>query len=407
MPKSPPQEGAGIEMIGYDPTGAPMTLAAPVAADVLAAEEKVRKAGGRVSFARQLTSDRLKPPGISAEDFARFNELLASAIQRGVPLLEGVRRLSRDVERRRFQKALEPVAEALERGEAPGEAFASERSGFPRLYGRLLQAGAAAGNLSDVLLALSRNIRSSARFRKGVFEAFVYPALLFVVACIFLSVFAVFILQGKMAPAADLLGIEIPAVTALMTARTASGALYLVIVAALGVLLFAVWRWMGRVRGFRDFREAIAVRLPFLGGLYEALLWSNAADTLALLIRARVPAPLALRLTAEASGSARLSASLERLGAEAEKGQPLSQAAREDRAIPWAFTRSLLAGEIGGSPADALSALADDYRIGYERRAQTFIRWLPPALSVILGVLVFLLALAVLSPYIAFWGAAW
>ncbi|MGO8705931.1 MAG: type II secretion system F family protein [Candidatus Brocadiia bacterium] len=407
MPESPPQEGARVEMIGYDAAGAPMTVTEPDAADVVAAEEKVRKAGGRVSFIRRWAPDRLKPPGISAEDFARFNELLASAIQRRVPLLEGVRELSRGAQGRRFQEALALVTGALERGEPPSEAFALERCGFPRLYGRLLQAGAAAGNLSDVLLALSRNIRASLRFRKGVFEAFVYPVLLFCVACGFLGAFAVVILQGKIAPVADSLGMEIPAVTALMTARTASGVLYLVILGALVALAFRAWRWMGRERVFRNLREAICVRLPFLGELYEALLWSNAADTLALLIRARVPAPLALRLTAEASGSARLSAALERLGAEAEKGKPLSQAAREDRAIPWAFTRSILAGEIGGSLADALSALADDYRVRYERKAQTFIRCLPPALSVILGVLVFLLALAVLAPYIAFWGAAW
>ena len=258
-----------------------------------------------------------------------------------------------------------------------------------------------------MLLALSRNIRSSARFRKGVFEAFVYPILLFCVACGFLGAFAIVILQGRIAPVADSLGMEIPAVTSLMTARTASGVLYLAVLGAAVALLFHVWRWMGREGVLRGFREAILLRLPFLGALYEALLWSNAADTLALLLRARVPAPPALRLTAEASGSAKLSAALERLGAEAEKGKPLSQAAREDRAVPWAFTRALLAGEIGGSLADALHDLSEDYRVRYDRKAQTFIRWLPPALSVILGVLVFLLALAVLSPCIAFWGAAW
>ena len=119
MPESPPQEGVDVELIGYDRTGAPMTVAASDAADAVASEEKVRKAGGRVSFARRAAPDRLKPPGISAEDFARFNELLASAIQRGVPLLEGVRELSRGAGQRRFRQALTLAASALERGEAP------------------------------------------------------------------------------------------------------------------------------------------------------------------------------------------------------------------------------------------------------------------------------------------------
>ena len=113
MPESPPQEGARVEMIGYDAAGAPMTVTEPDAADVVAAEEKVRKAGGRVSFIRRWAPDRLKPPGISAEDFARFNELLASAIQRRVPLLEGVRELSRGAQGRRFQEALALVTGAL------------------------------------------------------------------------------------------------------------------------------------------------------------------------------------------------------------------------------------------------------------------------------------------------------
>jgi type II secretory pathway component PulF len=141
--------------------------------------------------------------------------------------------------------------------------------------------------------------------------------------------------------------------------------------------------------------------------LYEAALWSSAADTLALLLRAEVPAPVALRLVGPATGSRWLEQCLDRLATAAETGRALSVAGREDRESPLRFNYALDFGERRGDLAAAMSDLAERYRYEARRRAQLIVRYLPPAFAVAFGVIVLLIALGVLGPYVQFWGAAW
>lgn len=401
------EETAKVELVGYDREGARLVTPVPPGEDPTRVEAQIRAGGGRVSFARLTRPDRARPRGVSAEDFARFNELLAATVRRGVPLLDGVRDLAREMRSGKFQKSLERVADGLERGQLLGDAFAPERADFPRLYGSLIEAGAAAGNLSNVLLALGRNIRTDAAFRRGVLEAFVYPILLFIVCCSFLTGFATYMLP-RYREAARQVSMIMPSLTEIMTARTASGRLVLGLVGGAVLALVALWfLWLRKIELGRVIGEPIARRLPFFRRLYESAVWSSAADTLALLIRARVPAPVALRLVGPATGTNWLTKTFGRLAAATETGKALSTAAREDPDTPYPFVRAVDVGEVKGDLAAALTSLAEEYRSRSERQAELFVRYLPPALAVVFGVLVFLTALTVLGPYIEFWGAAW
>jgi type II secretory pathway component PulF len=128
---------------------------------------------------------------------------------------------------------------------------------------------------------------------------------------------------------------------------------------------------------------------------------------LALLVRAEVPAPAALRLVGPATGSRWLCGTLDRLADAAGKGRPLSGAGREDRDVPARFNYALDIGERRGDLATAMSDLAERYRSEARRRAQLLVRYLPPAFALLFGVIVFLLAVGILGPYFKFWGGSW
>jgi type II secretory pathway component PulF len=394
LPK--PEEAPQRELVGYDKEGKELVSAVPPDADVAVAEEKLREAGGRLTRVLFTGPKRARPASVSAEEFARFNELLGSAVRRGVPMPEGIRRLALAFGGRRFRKSLESIREALARGVPLREAFAPERSGFPALYGSMMEAGAASGRLSATLLALSRNIRTDAAFRRGIVEACIYPVFLVCVCCGVLTAFAAHILP-QFEETASQIGVTMPWFTRLISTDDA-GQVVLVLVAWLLIVVLALI--LGGV-------EPVIRRLPYFRAFYEAALWSSAADMLALLLRAEVPAPAALRLVGPATGSRWLRASLDRLAEAAEKGRPLSVAGREDPAVPSRFNYALDVGERRGDPAAAMSDLAERYRYEAGRRSQLLVRYLPPALAVILGVLVFLMIIAVLGPYFRFWGGIW
>ena len=396
-----------VTLVGYDKDGNPFETPVGPDADPLRVEAEVRMAGGRISLARLTKRDRPLPPGTSAEDFARFNEMLASAIRRDVPLLDGIRDLARNVKSARFRASLERVKANLERGESLEKAFAPESSDFPRVYAHLISAGAATGNMCSVLLALSRNIRTDVAFRRGVVEASVYPVFLAWMCCAFLSGFALSMFP-IFSETARMVNMRIPTITMIMTGQSETSQrvflLLIVVVAGTLALWFAVLR---KIQLGRDVREAVVRKMPFLRGLHEAAVWSAASDTLALLLRAEVPAPLALRLVGQAAGSRWLMKSFEKMALMIEEGVPLSKAARDTAGVPFHFTRACDSGEIGGDLAGSLEALGREYRTRAERHAHVFLRYLPPGLALVFGVVVLAVVLSVLWPYIEFWGAAW
>ena len=401
------EEAPHVELVGYDRQGANFATALPAGKDPTQIEEWIRSEGGRVSFARVSRPDRPRPAGVSAEDFARFNEMLAAAVRRGVPLLDGVRDLALDFKQGKFHTALERVAGGLQRGAGLREAFAPESSGFPQLYGHLIEAGAASGNLPEVLLRLSRNIRTDTAFRRGIVEACVYPMLLLVVCFALLSGFATYIMPTYDL-VARLLHMRIPTITRILTGQTPGSRLAMQLGGAVVILLILLWfTRLRRTATGQRIKEEVLRRVPYFRSFYEAAVWSGAADTLALLVRAQVPAPAGLRLVGPATGTHWLAQACDRLALEAEKGKPLSTAAREYPEIPYRVAQALDTGEARNDMATALTELAERYRYDSERQARLLAQYLPPALAVVMGVLVFTMALTMLWPYFGLWGAEW
>ena len=389
-----PQTAA--ELTAYNLDDVPQTVPLLAGEDVTAREAELRDRGWRVVGGQCLKMRDTLPRGIKAEDFARFNELLAGSVRCGMPLLYGVRQAGRDVRSRRFRDSLERVKHDLASGRPPGEAFASEQSRLPALYGRMMQAGIAAGNLADVLVAVSRNVRRDTEFRRGVYAALAYPLLLFFVSLgIVGAVLGVFVPRIRAAAA----GLEAPAPTSV-------AALPLLALIGFGVVLLVILllRTTPFVRGLH---EAFMRRLPFMRTVYEAAVWSAAADTLAMLFKAQVPAPDALALVGPALGSHWVENAFVHAAEAVRRGETLPQALRRGAAVPPTILRAVDSGSAHGNLAASLAAAAREYRDISAMRARMFINVLPALLALLFGGVLLLVALAVLGEYAVLLGRPW
>jgi len=409
MHADPPQSNSDIpvELTAYDTEDAPQTLALPAGEDVTRREETLRTQGWRVVFGRKRRRRQALPRGVSPEDFARFNELLAGCVRRGMPLLRGVRQAARDIRSPRFRETLKRVEQDLARGRSLAEAFGSEESRLPPLYGRLLAAGARGGNLADVLLALGRNIRHSVAFRRGVCEALVYPVFLLMACFCFVGLFAVTIVPQLRTVGAAVEVRTYPAAGALSWfASDSPFAAPVITLCAFGVLL-ALFFFLRTTPFFRGLHEALMRRMPLMRGLYEAAIWSAALDTLGMLLTARVPAPEALALAGPAMGSAWVMNAFERAANAVRRGESLSRALRSGSSVPAPVLRAVDAGSAHGDLPASLAAAAREYRELSVTRARLFVGYLPALLAFLFGGVLLFVALAVFGQYVNFWSASW
>jgi len=408
-PADTPQSNADVpvELTAYDTEDTPRTVAVPAGEDVTRREETLRAQGWRVVFGGRRRRRRALPRGVSPEDFARFNELLAGCVRRGIPLLRGVRQAARDIRSSRFRDALKRVEQDLERGRSPAEAFGSEESRLPPLYGRLLAAGARGGNLADVLLALSRNIRRDLVFRRGVCEALVYPVFLLVACCCFVGLFAVTIVP-QLRTVGAAVGVRTYPAAGVLSLFASESPFTAPVIALCGFgVLLALFFLLRTTPFFRGLHEAVMRRLPLMRGLYEAAVWSAAVDTLGMLLTARVPAPEALALAGPALGSGWVTRAFERAADAVRRGESLSEALRNGASVPAPVLRAVDAGAAHGDLPASLAAAAREYRDLSVIRARVFVGYLPALLAFIFGGVLLFAALAVFGQYVNFWSASW
>lgn len=385
-----------LEMHGYDAAGKPIDAPVPENADPTKIQDAILHGGGRVLSSSWIAGDRISPKGISPEEFARFNDMLASAVAHGVPMPEGINKLSRRFQGGAFNNSLKAVKSRLERGEPIKEAFDPERAKFPRLYGNLLEAGVAAGNLPQILLGLSRNIRQDAEFRRAIAQACIYPWFLIIVA---IGIIGIFHVKGSLHNLFFMpyYSLQLPYLIGMR--------LLALVIILLGVLL-TLWSGIMRYPFARPITEFAARNLPFFRGFYFASAWTSFADTLALLVRSKLPMPRALRLAGSATGINWLAALSEKIAAKVESGMPLIEAAMTTPGLPPRLLHAFENAE-SEDPAQALQAMAERYRRDADRQVRNMARYLPPALSIVLGLMVLGVAVLVLAPFLKTLGGAW
>jgi len=398
---TPDEEKEGTVLEGHDGAGAPVAVFVPSGGDVTRQEAEIRGAGGRVERARRVGG--LKPAGVSAESFARFNESLAAALRRGVNLPSALRETGVHARSVAWARTLEGVRAGVERGEPLGQAFRRAGGDTDSLYGALLDAGEAAGDLGGTLLAVARSARSGAQARRTLAETLVYPVFLSIVCLYIVMAFALYVWPRYNA-FAEQMQFNMPGVTRWAyvhqeAARSAVG-----VVLGLSAVGLAWWFFAlpSSAAGLR-LREALSRRAPFYGPALEASIWAEAAELLAMMFARGTPAPTAFRLASLATASPWAGDVLRRLSEAAGRGEPLAAAARKDTAAPRALSLRLAEAEAQNDPAGAMTRMAETCRLRMDRRCERFRRWFPVCMALFFGGITLALALELLGPLFSFY----
>src|ERR1700761_1279024 len=162
------------------------------AGSVTEANRKLLDLQLRVIELDPVRSSVQKGKRLGGDDFQAFNTQLAYLASAGLPIERSLRLIAEDMRTGALATTVKKVAADLESGQSLPEAFAQHAKQFPPLYSELVNAGIRTGNLSGMLLGLSRHLEMTRRLRALLWRAVSYPlvvmlGLLFVVA--FLGIF--------------------------------------------------------------------------------------------------------------------------------------------------------------------------------------------------------------------------
>ena len=335
---------------------------------------------------------------IAPADLLRLTEELAALIRAGLPLLKCIDILRNRRSGTASGGVLDRVRDRIAGGTSLSAAFAQEPAAvrIPRLFITSVAVGETSGDLEGALRRYGRHLDRAQTMSAKVKGALLYPAALFTVSLGVIGVLIGFVLP-RFANFYASYETELPLPTRVLMGianlAQVRGNIVLVLLVGGAAALFIV----ARSESGREMRERIAFRIPLLGGLRRLYLDVESSRTMATLLRGGAPLTEALAVAADGTDNTIYRRRLREVGELVSQGNSLHKSLEVTGLMDSMGLEMVEVGESTGTLEEMLGHVADSYDEILDRRLNTAVSLLEPAVLVTMGVF---LAAVLLSLYL-------
>jgi type IV pilus assembly protein PilC len=330
---------------------------------------------------------------------------LATIVNAGLPLMQGLDILAEQSENVQVQAVLRQIAADVQAGESFSDALRKHPRAFSKLYVSMIRAGEASGNLDGILLRLAEYMEATEDLKRKVRSAMTYPT----VAFTFVMLIAVGLIVGVVPQFEDIfdqLGAELPAITKmLMLISDILRKNILWVLAGLIIAIVAIRFAITKTTKGRYIFDQLTLRLPIFGKILAKVSISRFTRTLSTLTRSGVPILGALEIVESTAGNAVFARAISQAQDSVRAGQPLAEPLMAAGVFPTMVTRMISVGEKTGALEALLSKIADFYDSEVDATVAALTSLIEPLLIVMLGVIVGFIVIALFLPIFALSGA--
>lgn len=351
----------------------------------------------------------IKIPGIGSslpgmKMVAVFSRQLATMINSGLPLVQSLAIMQRQVEHAGFQKILKDIRTDVEGGLPFSDSIAKHPKVFNRLYLNLVRAGEVSGTLDTVLDRIATFQEKELELRGKIKSAMTYPVIVLVFA-LGVTYFLLTTIVPQFATILTQLGADLPLITRVLIAvsnflQTMGWVLGLVGVAA----YFAFQQYYKTSQG-RHVIDAVKLKIPVFGNLLKKSALSSFSRTFSLLLSSGVNIIETLEITKGAAGNVIIEDALTNAKNAVQQGEQISQPLMAASNIfPPMVTSMIAIGEETGALDSMLAKVADYYEREVDEAVDQLTAALEPIMIVFLGAIVGLIVAGMFLPMFAIIG---
>jgi len=352
---------------------------------VMSIQEKVGKkgktAGGTVSLA----------------DLVVFTRQLATMIDAGLAMVQSLQALAEQTSNKVMRDTIKDICTRVESGDSFSDALGKHPKTFSRLYVCMVAAGERGGLLSEILSRLATYLENTARLRKKVKSAMMYPVAVTVVA-LGITVFLLVKVVPVFGEVYSGFGSKLPAPTqALIDLSDFVKSYLLYILFATGG---AVWGWLAWLKTPKGlaFWDSTRIKLPIFGVIAHKICLARFTRTLASLIRSGIPILEVLEIVSNTVGNVVMEKAIRVAAGDIERGEGISVSLGKHPVFPVMIIRMVSAGEQTGKIEGMLERISDYLDDEIETTLSGLTSLIEPILIVFLGVTVGGIAICMFLP---------
>ena len=352
---------------------------------VLSIQERIGKkgktAGGSVALA----------------DLVVFTRQLSTMVDAGLAMVQSLQALAEQTGNKVMRDTIKDICTRVEGGDSFSEALQKHPKVFNRLYVCMVAAGERGGLLAEILSRLATYLENTARLRKKVKSAMMYPTAVTIIA-IGITVFLLIKVVPVFGDVYKGFGSKLPAPTqALIDLSNFVRGYILYILAAVVAIGYGWFAWLKTKKGL-EFWDGTRIKLPIFGQIAHKICLARFTRTLASLVRSGVPILEVLQIVSNTVGNVIMEKAIRASATDIERGEGIATALGKHPVFPVMIIRMVTAGEQTGKLENMLERISDFLDEEIETTLSGLTSLIEPLLIVFLGVTVGGIAICMFLP---------
>ena len=352
---------------------------------VVSIQEKIGKkgktAGGKVALA----------------DLVVFTRQLATMLDAGLAMVQSLQALAEQTPNKVMRDVIKDICTRVEGGDSFSEALRKHPKVFNRLFVAMVAAGERGGLLAEILARLATYLENTARLRKKVKSAMLYPIMVIVVAI----AITIFLLVKVVPVFGDVYKgfnqkLPGPTLALIQVSNVVKAYIWYMLPAMIG-LIYAWLAWLKTSSG-REFWDRTRIKIPIFGMIAHKICLARFTRTLSSLIRSGVPILEVLNIVSNTVGNVVMERAVKTSAMDIEKGESISSALGKHPVFPSMIIRMITAGEQTGKIESMLERISNFLDEEIETTLSGLTALIEPLLIVFLGVVVGGIAICMFLP---------
>lgn len=372
------------------------------AADMAEASHILRDEGHAIVDIHEESSgapigESVRRKRIKRDDIIFFTTQLAIMVDTGVPLTEALDSIAEQSDHPSLKVVLGDLAEQVKSGVEFSTALENHPKLFNDLFVALMRASEASGTMGEMLQRASEYMAREREIRKMVKGAVTYPICMLSFCIMVVVGLLVFVLPRFEKIYSDK-GATLPMPTRFLLGLSSMIINHwLIIVAGLvaavvGAVLFA------RSPGGRVMIDKAKISMPGFGQMYRKACLAKSLRTMATMITTGVSLLDGLAITAKAAGNHFYHQLWTDIAESVKQGSMFSDELFKCRLVPGTFAQMISAGEQAGRLGEVMNRVAGFCEDDLSSSIKTLTSLIEPAMTVVMGVIVGGIAMALLLP---------
>ena len=338
--------------------------------------------------------------GPDLKTVALFSRQMSTLINAGVPLVQALNIMQKQIEHKGFQETVRKIRIDVETGLPLSEAMAKHPKAFNRLYLNLVRAGETSGTPELILNRIADFQEKDLILRGKVKKALTYPTIVMVFAVVVTWALIRFVIP-TFATILEQENTNLPVITRILMSLSYFFQHYTWLIVIIIGAIYGAYRWYYSTPQGRRVIDDIKLRMPLMGPLTRKSAVASFSRTLSMLLMSGVNIIEALDITKGTADNAIVEESIENGKNVVTVGEPLSSSMAASPVFPLMVTSMVSIGEETGAMDEMLAKVADFYDREVEEAVESLTAAIEPIMVVFLGGIVLFIMLGMFLPMMA------